>query len=487
MKQYIKEISKHSLIYTISNFLTKATGLILIPIYTRYLTTSDYGIVSNVLAIINFLSVLYIFGMNAVWGRFFFDFKDKSIEQKRFFGSTLYWLFFGGLILNVLMSYGSKGLFFTILPDLDFYPFVLLAIWTALFSVAFNLKLTLFRVRQQSLQFGLISFGRFLLTVIVTIYAVAILHYGAFGKVFAQFAVWGLFFLIALYLLKKDLVFSLNNPKLKQALKYTLGVLPHSLSGSIMNIIDRVILTNIKGLAATGIYTVGFQFGSIMQLIVFSFNLSWTPFFMKTAQQKGAEAKQIFSRLSTYYVIVMYIIALSITLFGADMVYLFTTRKYFGAINVIPIYVFNFVIYGFYFMASAKIFYIKKAVKYLALITFSTAGINIIFNFLLIPEMGMMGAAWARFISSFSLFIIVHFVSQKFYYIPYEYKKILGSTAPLVIVLIAFFLGQPLFAKSYFLLVVFKITLIGLYLLYLHVTRLFTIKEGLGFLKMFKK
>ncbi len=487
MKQYIKEISKHSIIYTISNFLTKATGLILIPIYTRYLTTSDYGIVSNVLAIINFLSVLYIFGMNAVWGRFFFDFKDKSAEQKRFFGSTFYLLFFGGLFLNILLSYGGKGIFFEIIPELDFSPFVLLAIWTAFFGVVFNLKLTLFRVRQQSWQFGVISFGRFLLTVIVTIYAVAILRYGAYGKVFAQFAVWGLFFLIALYLLKKDLAFSLTSPKLKQALKYALGVLPHSLSGSIMNIIDRVILTNIKGLAATGIYTVGFQFGSIMQLIVFSFNLSWSPFFMKTAQEKGAEAKRIFARLSTYYVVAMYIIALSITLFGADMIYLFTTKNYFGAIQVIPVYVFNFVIYGFYFMASAKIFYVKKAVKYLALITFTAATINIIFNFLLIPGMGMMGAAWARFISSVCLFLIVHVVSQKFYFIPYEYKKILGSTAPLMVVLIAFFLIQPLLADAYILLVLFKFVLIALYLLYLHLTHLFTIKEGLEFFKLFKK
>ena len=290
MKQYIKEISKHSIIYTISNFLTKATGLILIPVYTHFLTTSDYGIVSNVLAIINFLSVVYIFGMNAVWGRYFFDFADKSTEQKKFFGSTFFPLILGGLILNILLSFFGEGLFQTLIPDLDFSPFVLLAIWTAFFAVVFNLKLTLFRVRQQSLQFGIISFGRFLLTVMATIYAVAILRYGAFGKVFAQFAVWGLFFLIVIYLLKKDLSFSLQSPKLKSALKYALGVLPHSLSGSVMNIIDRVILTNIKGLAATGIYTVGFQFGSIMQLIVFSFNLSWTPFFMKTAKEKGQEA-----------------------------------------------------------------------------------------------------------------------------------------------------------------------------------------------------
>ena len=487
MKQYIKEISKHSFIYTLSNFLTKATGLILIPIYTRYLTTSDYGIVSNVLAIINFLSVLYIFGMNAVWGRFFFDFKDKSQEQKRFFGSTFFLLFFGGLFLNIILSVSGKKLFYIIIPELDFNPFVLLAIWTAFFAVAFNLKLTLFRVRQQSLQFGIISFGRFLITVIATIYAVAILRYGAYGKVFAQFATWGAFFLIALYLLKKDLIFNFHSPKLKQAIKYAFGVLPHSLSGSIMNIIDRVILTNIKGLAATGVYTVGFQFGSIMQLIVFSFNLSWSPFFMKTAKEKGEEARTIFSRLSTYYVIVMYIIGLSITLFGADLIYLFTTKNYFKAIDVIPVYVFNFVIYGFYFMASTKIFYVKKAVKYLAIITFTAAGINIVFNFLLIPGMGMMGAAWARLISSICLFLIVHVVSQKFYFIPYEYKKIINVTLPLIIVLLLFFLIQPKLSNYYILLFLFKLLLIAFYLAYLHLTKLFTFKEGMDFLKLFKR
>ena len=163
MKKYLLEIAKHSTIYTVSNFLTRAMGILLIPIYTRYLTTSDYGIVSNVVAIINFFSILFVFGMDAVWGRFYFDFKDRSQEQKIFLGNIFIFLIGYGLVWLLVLFIWGKHLFNLILPELDFWPYVVLGVLTAYFGVFFRIKRMIFRVRQQSWQFGLLSFGRFLL------------------------------------------------------------------------------------------------------------------------------------------------------------------------------------------------------------------------------------------------------------------------------------------------------------------------------------
>lgn len=77
---------------------------------------------------------------------------------------------------------------------------------------------------------------------------------------------------------KKDVTLKLNLSKLKAALKYGVNVFPHSITGVLVSVFDRVLVTNFKGLSETGIYTIGFQVGSIMNLVVYSINLSWSPF-----------------------------------------------------------------------------------------------------------------------------------------------------------------------------------------------------------------
>jgi len=135
MRQYIKEVGKHSSIYIISNILTRAIGFILLPLLTSYLSSDEYGIVSIVIQTINFFTVLFSLGMRNAWGRFFFDYEDRSSEQKSFFGNLFSILLVFGLSASVLLSIFGKGLFYKIVPNIDFYPYILIGIWGAFFSV----------------------------------------------------------------------------------------------------------------------------------------------------------------------------------------------------------------------------------------------------------------------------------------------------------------------------------------------------------------
>lgn len=473
MIKHIKEISKHSAIYTISNFLTRATGIILIPIYTRYLSTSDYGIISNVTALVNLFTVFLTFGLRASWSRFFFDYKDRSSEQKSFFGTLFTFLFISGFIITLLLSLFGKGLFHTIIPGLDFYPFIIIALWAAFTRVFFRLKIDLFRVRKQSIQFGIFSFGRFLVTVTLTIIAIVYLGYGAIGKVGSEFFSWALFCIISVYLLWKDIKFEFNWKKLKSALRYGLPALLHSLSGVVIGLADRVFLTNLRGLSAVGIYTIGFQFGSIMNLITYSIHLSWSPFFMKLAKEKGDEAKVIFAKLTTYYAIVIFFLGIVISLFSEEFVLLFTTKHYYDAAYIVPIFVFSYVFNGFYFILSTKVFYVKRAMKYLPLATISSAGINIILNYFMIDAYGMHGAAWARFISSLLTVVITYWISQIFYPINYEYKRILVLTLITGSLIAVYFFVQYFYILSLWCSILLKIFIIIVYFLLLFLTHFF--------------
>lgn len=476
MKQYIKEVGKHSVIYTISNILTKAAGLILIPIYTRFLSTSDYGIIANVIAIVNLLSIVYSLGIGAAWSRFYFDFEDRSENQKIFLGNLIIFLLLIGFLSNIVISIWGEYLFKQLIPDLAFRPYILLAIWTAFFTVFFNFKQTFYRIRQQSLWFGIFSLSKFLSSSILIIMAVAIYKYGALGKVFSEFTVLGVFFILSILSLKKDIKLKFDWQKLSNALKYAIGVLPHALSNILINVFDRLFLTNMKGLSTAGIYTVGFQFGSIMQLIIYSINLSWSPFFMKTAAKFGNDAKPIFAKITTYYVFITCFIGLNLSLFSEECVKIFTTKDYYYATAVIPIYVNTFVINGMHFMVSTTLFYIKKAVKYLSMISVVSATINLILNIVLIPEFGMLGAAWARFASTLFLFITAYIVAQKIYYIHFEYLRLL-KIITITIGLLFVFIISPFTFDQYFFLLLYKIMILSGYFILLYVSKFFKPNE----------
>jgi O-antigen/teichoic acid export membrane protein len=425
VRNYIKDIGKHSAIYTISSFFTKAIGIILIPIYTRFLTPDDYGIISIVVPLVQAFVILFSFGMPSTTSRFHFDFIDRSEEQKNFFGTVILFMSILGFTLSVLFSIFGKPLFMRIFPGIDFYPYIILSIWIAFFMLVYNFKLAILRVRNMSLSYGLFSVLKFTGIVAMTIITVVHFGMGALGRVFSEFIIVLLIFIVVWFLVLKDINFRIVTSHLKAALKYALPVIPHTFSGIILSLAAKYFLNLYQGLSSAGLYNIGFLIASIMNLIVYSINLSWAPFFMKLASEKKDEARHIVSQLTTYYVLFVFFIGLGLALFSKEIVVILTTKEYYAATAIVPILTFQYLLTGMNYMMINKIVFVKKAVKFIPLLTISSAGFNILMNYILIPVYGVTGAAWSSVISTAFLLVFAFFVSQKVYHIKYEYIRIL--------------------------------------------------------------
>jgi len=477
LRNYIKEIGTHSTIYSVSNILTKAIGIILIPIYTRFLTVEDYGIISIITPIINAFLVFYTFGMRATYGRFFFDNKDRSGEQKKILGMIVMFMFLLGLIGNVLLTFFGKPLFNRLFPGVDFYPYILLGIWTGFLMLTFDMKLNLFRLRQQSIAYGVFSILKFGSIVSLTIFMVVGLKLGALGKVLAEFIICGLFFVISLVLLFKDMVFAFDISKFKELLRYALPILPHNLAAIVIALTAKYYLNMKDGVGAAGIFNIAFLIGSIMNIIITSINLTWNPFFMKTAKAKDhEEASKIFSQLTTYYAIAVVFIGLAIALFSKEAIYILTTSEYYGAAQIAPILVFSYILQGGYYMVVTKIFYIKTATKYLALITVASAVANIVLNALLVPDFGLAGSAWSFLLTTLMLFVITYLVSQRVYRIKYEYRR-LGLLSLISVICISLFIGLLQIDLAGWLEILAKLIILFLYLSLLFIFRFLSKSE----------
>ena len=462
MRHYIKEIGLHGAIYSISNILTKALGIFLIPIYASYLTQKEYGIISLINPMVNGLFVIYTFGMQTVWMRYFFDFEDRSVSQKKFFGNIFLILVFFTMAGNIILSFFGKPLFNKILPGVDFSPYILLGLWTSISIVFIEIQLNLFRIRKQSIRYGVFSILKFLGIILISIFCITYLRMGALGKIFSEFLVSGIFLIISLVYLSKNIILNINFNSLRQIFRYALPVVPHTLSGIVIVFAGKYFINLYEGLDSTGIYNLGFLIGSVMNIITVSINYSWQPFFLKTAKEKGEEAKQVFSQLTTYYWLFICLISLAIILFSREIILLLANKSYIEAAKIVPIIVISYTINGFYFMMVSKIIYVKSAIKFLPIATISSAIINVILSYLLVPVYGRIGAAIAALMSSLVITVITYFFSQKAYPIKYETKRLLIiSVITLTIVLSLIIINRTfensliLFALKFLLLIIF--------------------------------
>jgi O-antigen/teichoic acid export membrane protein len=287
------------------------------------------------------------------------------------------------------------------------------------------------------------------------------------------------FFLLTPYILK-FLELKFKSSIFKRMLKFGIPYLPAGLGSILIQVIDRPIMEKLTDLNTLGIYQANHKLGIFMMLFVSMFQYAWQPFFMQ--ESKSEDAKKIFSKVLTYFTLAASIILIVLSLFMDNIIRLEIFGKhligplYWSGVIVVPVILFAYLFNGLYVVFTAGI-YIKEKSIYVPLVTGAGAVINIISNIILIPVIGMMGAAVSVLASYIVMSAGLYFVTQKFYNISYEKKKI---------VLIFFFI--LLFGSVYYylyfnneLILIYKLLLLILFLL--SVTIFVVDKKEIHFLK----
>jgi O-antigen/teichoic acid export membrane protein len=227
--------------------------------------------------------------------------------------------------------------------------------------------------------------------------------------------------------------------------------------------IDRPILTSLTDLNTNGIYQANHKLGIFMMLFVSMFQYAWQPFFLQ--QAKEANAKNIFSKVLTYFTISAAVIWITISLFVNDIVQFEVFHKtligkeYWSGLNIVPIILLGYLFNGIYVVLTAGIFIEEKSI-YIPFITGLGAIVNIAVNFLLIPQIGIMGAAFAMLASYISMAVALYFVTQKFYNIKYD----LRSLSKIFLLMLSTGSVYYYLAYTHQLNLLFKILLLGVFL-----------------------
>lgn len=460
----IKQLTKDTAIYGVSTIVGRFLTFLLVPFYTNIFSPDDYGVVANLYIFIAILNIVYIFGMDAAYLRFAAN-KTASSDKDNF--STPYLAvmlvsFFLSLIIILV-----KGSIVSLLQVPENYSYLLYYTSSILFIDALCvIPFIKLRIERRAKKFAAFKIINILVNVFLNLLLVLHYKWGIEAVLISNIAASLLTFLIFLPDIVKNLRPVINVSLLRRLIKFGLPYLPAGLGSMIIQGIDRPILTNLTDLHTVGIYNANYKLGIFMMLFVNMFQYAWQPFFLQQAEEK--DAKKVFSKVLTYFTVAAGIILVLVSLFIDDIVKInffgitLIGSAYWSGLVIVPIILFGYLFYGSYVVFTAGI-YIKEKSMYVPLITGIGALVNVVVNFLLIPPLGIIGAALATLASYIVMAAGLYIVTQKFYRIEYESVKMIGIFTAILLTGIVYYWIQSigefnLFLKSFMLIVFVVVT-----------------------------
>jgi len=422
-----KQLAKTTVIIFFGKVCTQLISFFLLPLYTAYLTTKEYGIVDLIQTYVTLLVPIITLELEMSIFRYLIDARGKEKDTNKLISSNFFILGISLTIFSII--YFIVTLFF----DLPF-PFI---IWIDIIVCVLSGNfLQIARGFGKTLDFSISSIIAGITTVISNIILICIFGMQAEGMIISMALAN---FLCSLYLfvrlklyskIKKSLV---DKKLLKEMYAYSIPLVPNSISWWIVNVSDRSIITWILGVGANGLYAISNKFPTIISSLIGIFNLSWAE--SASLYINSPDRDKFFSDISN--TVMNLFVSLGVGMI-ACMPFVFpimVNTKFAGAYNYIPPLILA-TIFNAGVCLYNQIYLAKKLSKQVASTAVMGAIINIVINLVFIKYIGLYAACISTAIAYFSMFYYRHIDIKKYVNITYEKYMILKSA---LIISFAFF------------------------------------------------
>lgn len=420
-----KLLLKDTSLYSLSTLLARGFSLITVPIFTRILSPADYGALDILSYAALLLALLLGIALDQAVGRWYHETEDTS-DRKAIASTVLLYTLsvpFAFALVAVLAADeiarhwldGQVGPE-TVIAALGY-------VWAqGLFSITTNLL----RYQLRAKEFAACSLGSTTLTMALSLWFIVSLKLGVLGVFLAQIIGNLSFAGVAFYLSRDTYTWTFDWPRFKSMAAYSLPLVPSTMAFFAIQYVDRYVLNELRGLHDVGVYGIGARLASLVYLFLTGFQGAWYPLVMKSYRDPGATEK--FRCVLNFFSFVTALATIWLSAFGREILVFLTTPAYAESYVVIPLLVSSAVLFsvGSYFTFGIQI--AKKSYARLAINTM-VIGVSIALNIALIPKLGFVGAALATFLSSLVMTAVAMVVSQKYYYVPYEWHRLFGTLA----------------------------------------------------------
>lgn len=428
----IKNFLKDSAIYSVSNAAYKGMGVITLPIYSKYLTLSQFGIFVILDPIITILAELLSAGQTNSILYFAKATEEVSKRKKVFFTITILVVSIN-LLFIVLAHIWGNGVLLAIDQSGDITGYLLFIIYISVFRSVNNLFLNKLRADENSIAFTIITLIKIASFVLAIIVLVAFYSFGISGILYAYLFSELLIFIILAFKMFSHFQFEFHSGIATESLKFGFPLIFSAIGIMLLNLSDRFLLNHFIDKSSVGLYDFGYRIAGILNMfLIMPFNLTLMPSVYNVYNTPGYE--RYYSKLMTYLCFITVWAGLAISLMSEELVRLFALNSdYNNAYMVVPIIILAYIFSATRNVASIGLL-VKKKTTYIALLTLSMAILNIVLNIYLIPRYGFITAAYTTLFSYFVFHLVTELISRKYLDIKYETGKLLMLFALAIIV-----------------------------------------------------
>ena len=428
----IKQLLRDSLLYLVPNLLARGIGLILLPIYTRYLSPADYGVVELLAILYALLNLVLPLEISQAVARFS---PDASVRAaKSVLVSTAFWFTFIGFAAWFALTVAFPVELARIILGVDGDPFLLpTAAAAMLVNALLYLAMNQLRWNLQQNSYVAVSLLFAIVTAIVSVTLIVGFRFGVYGMILGQFAGSIVALAVATLCLwpTSPILLQFSKPELQSLLGFSAPLVISSAAVYVTLYTDRWLVSVWVGLDGVGMYSVALRVASILTLVTGSVQLALTPLIY--SQHRDPTTPSAIRSFFQYYLFGAFSLILVIGVFSEDIIELLAGPQFFRAREVLVPVMLATLFMSFNVFSPGLA--LAKRTGRTAATNILGAAVNITVTLWLIPRLGLMGAAIGSVIGS-SLIMMIRFAwSQKYYSIPYRWNRYAVSFIVLGLVL----------------------------------------------------
>ncbi|MGH3008609.1 MAG: oligosaccharide flippase family protein [Gaiellaceae bacterium] len=426
------ELSRHSVIYGVGGLMSRFLSVLMLPLYTSYVSTPDYGRIEILMTGMAVAVVVIRGGANFGFIRFYFLEKDPDYRRRLI--RTVFW---------TQMAYATLALVLCIVlaPQLANWLGVAyhagshlqgsgtsLVVATGVLlwvNVNYAQMTNLFRAEQRSVAFSIATLANIAITVPLTVILVVVYREGPLGIVVGNLSGTLVVFGALLAYRREQLGLQFDRKLLRSMNRFGVPLMAAALAMWVTNFGDRIMLSKLLHgsyrLTEVGQYSLANKISSAMVLLFTAFQIAWPAFAYSIEDEK--EAKRAYAYVLTYLMLLAAWAAIGLSLFAPWIVHIARKPGYWPAATAIPALAYSAVFFAGFTVVTIATGRVRQT-KFNWIAAAAAAALNFGLNFWLIPAYGMLGAAYATLAAYVLLMVIRTWNAQKLYPVAYQWRRV---------------------------------------------------------------
>lgn len=394
----------------------------MIPIYTRFLSPYDYGILELIAITLNILSIVLAGGLTEAVSRFYFDYQETK-DRNKVISVGLITFIVLAIVSFALLAPFSSLMSETLLDTPEYSSFFLIAIAYMGLSLILQLIFAYFRVTQRSISLTVASLAGLVVSLGLNIYFVVVLEIGVKGILLATLITLALQVAVLIPMTFKSVGYRFDLSLLNDMFRFGFPIIFTQISHQIVTVSDRYFIKAFYNLTDTGLYSLAYKMGALVITFVGTpFDMIFKPRRFEYFGQE--EAEKNFARIFTLFIFVITLVGMYISILIRDILRLLVTEPFWDAYKIVPIIVLTYVFYSFFYHFNVGIL-MKKKTKLYAGINIATGVLNLILNYFLIKAYSIWGAAVATLICYVFRSALTYYFSNRIHPIIMETRNII--------------------------------------------------------------